>query len=67
MKKFLAILLIALLHCLGAQPTTQPEPSIAERWKIVTDIYIGVQTEQLTEAERQSYGAMIPRHQGLRV
>lgn len=67
MKKFLAILLIALLHCLGAQPTTQPEPSIAERWEIVTDIYIGVQTEQLTEAERQSYGAMLPRHQGLRV
>lgn len=67
MKKFLAILLIALLHCLGAQPTTQPEPSIAERWEIVTDIYIGVQTEQLTEAERQSYGAMLPRHQGLRI
>lgn len=67
MKKFLAILLIALLHCLGAQPTTQPEPSIAERWEIVTDIYIGVQTEQLTEAERQNYGAILPRHQGLRV
>ena len=67
MKKILAILLIALLHCLSAQQTTQLEPAIAERWEIVTDIYLGVQTEKLTEEERQGYGGLLPRHQGLRV
>ena len=66
--KQLSILLIALMMlCLHAQPAVHSAAPVAERWEIVTDIYIGVQTERLTAEERAAYGAALPRHQGLRI
>ncbi len=67
MKNLLAIWFVLMMLCLHAQPVVQTEEPVAERWEIVTDIYIGVQTEKLTEEERQNYGTTLPRHQGLRI
>lgn len=67
MKKLLAIWLVLIMLCLHAQPVVQTGEPVAERWEIVTDIYIGVQTESLTDEERQEYGGLLRRRQGLRI
>lgn len=67
MKSFSAICIALMMLCLYAQPVVQSEFPVAERWEIVTDIYIGVQTEPLTAEERLQYGTLLPRRQGLRV
>lgn len=55
----------------GAAPHAQAggtaELPDCERWEVVTNIYIGVQTERLTQEERLAYGEMLPWRQGLRI
>lgn len=58
------LLLLLGLPALSAQPLS---PTETERWEIVTDIYIGVQTEQLTEEERAAYGDLLYWRCGLRI
>ena len=67
MKKFLAIWLLLMTLCLHAQSEVQTESAIAEQWEIVTDIYIGIQTECLSDEKRQEYGTLLRRKQGLSV
>lgn len=67
MKQLSTLLIALMMLCLHAQPAVQSAAPVAERWEIVTDIYIGVQTERLTAEERAAYGAALPRHQGLRI
>lgn len=57
------LLLALLVVCTGPLHAEDA----AERWEIVTDIYIGVQTEKLPAGERAAYGEHLPRWQGLRV
>ncbi len=58
--KTLSVMLFLLL-LLGLPALSEPPsgPPVTERWEIVTDLYIGVQTEQLTEEERAAYGELL--------
>lgn len=67
MKQLSVILIALMMLCLHAQPALPTAAPVVERWEIVTDIYIGVQTERLTPEARAAYGAALPRHQGLRI
>ena len=67
MKKLLTICLVLMMLCLHAQSVVQTDEPVVDRWEIVTDIYIGVQTEVLTQEERLAYGAILPNRQGLRI
>lgn len=67
MKKLLAIWLVWMMLCLHAQPAMRVGKAVAERWEIVTDIYIGVQAVSLTAEERQEYGESLSKRQGLKV
>lgn len=67
MKDLLAIGLLLIALCLHAQSAWQTKEPVAERWEIVTDLYIGVQTEALTAEERPPYGQALPQCQGLRI
>lgn len=66
MKKLTIILLLFCVLMLHAQSVPKHGAAV-ERWEIVTDIYIGVQTETLSPEERQAYGKALSPHQGLRI
>lgn len=67
MKNLLAICLVLMMLCLHAQSVVRTDEPVVDRWEIVTDIYIGVQTECLTDEERQEYGSLLRRRQGLKI
>ena len=67
MKNRLIYCLIMMLLCLTTRAAAQAALPVAERWEIVTDIYIGVQTAPLSAAEREAYGDAVSGRRGLRV
>lgn len=67
MKTLQKIILLALLLVSNAYSEPPASEPAGERWEVVTDIYIGVQTEKLTPEEREGYGEKLPPYQGLRI
>ncbi len=66
MKHLLFMLLLLLASPLWGGSSTPPSPSPAvERWELVTEAYVGIDTRSLTPEERAACGEKLLRGSGL--
>lgn len=68
MKQLFAIIcLLCVALCRGNPAAASPAEPAPCRWEIVSELYLGVQTAELTPTERDAMGRSLSRRQGLKV